>query len=168
MMGRMCCQRAMCIFEGDLMLLMGATHCRWAAYPLGRYQRGTRREKRRNKPLNGLLHDAPLGHSSFLVVISFPLHHTAPYLCCPSSSLLRSLVSSSWQGQRHQSGGIGRGIAKTNHDMYRGSYFITHQWGIPLHGFPSSLSLPDPPSSKTKLPTSLWKEEGWLGLHPHF
>ena len=35
---------------------------------------------------------------------------------------------------------------------------------LPPH-LPPSL---DPPSSKTKLPTSLWKGEGWLGLHPRF
>jgi hypothetical protein len=122
--GRMCCQPAVCNFKGDLMLLMGTTRCRWAAYPLGMYQRGTGREKWQNEPLNGSLRDAPLGHSSFLVVISFPLRrHVAPHLCCPSSSLLRSLVSSWWQ-------------AKTNHDKCRGLCFVTHHQGTTLYGFP--------------------------------
>jgi hypothetical protein len=34
------------------------------------------------------------------------------------------------------------GIAKTNHDLCRGSYFVTHQRGIPIHGCPLSSSLP--------------------------
>jgi hypothetical protein len=38
--------------------------------------------------------------------------------------------------------GIGRWIAKTNHDKCRGSYFVTHHWSLPLHGFPMSSSLP--------------------------
>ena len=59
------------------MLLMGATRCRWAAYPLGRYQRGTGREKRRNEPLNGSLRDAPLGPS-----LSFPSLFVVPPLIC--------------------------------------------------------------------------------------
>ena len=33
-------------------------------------------------------------------------------------------------------------ITKTDHDKRRGSCFITHSWGLPLHGSPASSSLP--------------------------
>jgi len=38
--------------------------------------------------------------------------------------------------------GIGRWMAKSNHDKCRGSCFVTHYWGIPLDASPTSSSLP--------------------------
>ena len=59
-------------------------------------------------------------------------------------------------------------IVKMNHDKCRGSCFVIHHWALPLHGPPLLPSSPDPLLSDAKLPTSLWKGEGRLRLHPRF
>jgi hypothetical protein len=45
-------------------------------------------------------------------------------------------------------GGMGGWKVKTNHNTRCGSYFVTHQMGLPLSGSPSSFSIPVPPSSE--------------------
>ena len=91
-----------------------------------------------------------------------PLLPPTPLLCCviPRHPWFGFILVA---GSEASARGIGRWIAKTNHNICHGLCFVIHH--LPLYGPPHPPCPPDPPLSDIKLPTSLWKGEG-LGLHP--